>query len=476
MITTTEQTPPRATSLREVIDLCENRDRKFLTAVNDLERFTGSTVCASDLNNELLTQWEEWKQQRGTTWQTIKDYRRLVRVLWRKAHQLGLVDTSPDRKAAEFVKPTEWHERPPNSGRSRCSICGCGVRIVGEHRAALLSEGYDRRYLMRLSEGDFEQIIECGRKWVGTVNRLPPGPSARVLKGIAQACTLLATGKTVREAATAMGVAEAHIRDWQQCNREFWKQAYDRALANTVALVRQQSATDEILKDPDGFLAAAAVADRWLRSRGEALFPKGDQLTLSGFFEQVYRPRCLSDATSVTIKMYRVALRKWAFITGDPPLQLISVETLILFRDVLQSRRGLDKVKPASPNTVHHKLRQIQTLLDKAGPPGPRNRDATGIIERPPWIKKPREVQRRIRIVTDEQLDAVYASAVSAEYPRSEGVRPPAWWRALLVTAYNLGIRRRSLFLLRMSDVHWDRRCIVLRPEISTVRLEVEQW
>jgi integrase len=49
------------------------------------------------------------------------------------------------------------------------------------------------------------------------------------------------------------------------------------------------------------------------------------------------------------------------------------------------------------------------------------------------------------------------------EWPIAPGVKAPAWWRALLVTAYNTGIRRGALFKLRMTDIQWDDCALVVR-------------
>jgi integrase len=100
--------------------------------------------------------------------------------------------------------------------------------------------------------------------------------------------------------------------------------------------------------------------------------------------------------------------------------------------------------------------------LDKAGPPSYRNRDAAGIIPQPPWIRKPRAQEKPVRIVTPQELSDVYLSAIAMNTPRIPGFKPAAWWRALLVVAYNTSLRRRTLFEARMEQMDWVQHCLVI--------------
>ena len=87
-----------------------------------------------------------------------------------------------------------------------------------------------------------------------------------------------------------------------------------------------------------------------------------------------------------------MTLKRWRLLTGDPPLAQITNSVLARFRDVLSKSRGLQSHKKMSPNTIRSKMVTIQTLLDKAGPPRPRNRDAAGLLERVPYAKPPRKL------------------------------------------------------------------------------------
>ena len=75
-----------------------------------------------------------------------------------------------------------------------------------------------------------------------------------------------------------------------------------------------------------------------------------------------------------SIEWYRNAVKLWTYITGDPPLEETTVKYQALYRHALAMRRGRSKISRTSPNTLRSRLRAIQTLLDAAGPAGPRDR------------------------------------------------------------------------------------------------------
>jgi integrase len=123
-----------------------------------------------------------------------------------------------------------------------------------------------------------------------------------------------------------------------------------------------------------------------------------------------------------------------------------------------------------SPNSVRRHLRNLQAILDRAGPGGPRIRDAAEIIPKTPWVKPPRQTFKPPHIVTLDHLGAVYLAAVCAEIPNLWGFKPPAWWRALLVVAYNTGLRKGALFGMRIADINWQGQHLTLPPELSKTR------
>jgi len=271
-------------------------------------------------------------------------------------------------------------------------------------------------------------------------------------------------GKTNAEIAAALKVSPAMIHDWRKNYSGLWEAAEQAMAAEIVELVRVQAGSDAIFDDPELYLARAKAADKWAAVKGENLFHHGDAPTLCSFYESYYKPVRLSDAARTTKITYESAVLRWRLVTGDPPLESITVELLAKFRDYLSQSQGKHTWQRMSPNTIAKILLHIQALLDKAGPPGPRNRDAAGIIERPPWIRRPRTEPKPVRVIEPEVLNTVYDAAVGMESPRIGTLKPAKWWRALIVLTYNTGLRRGTLQQLRWEWVNWQGRVIAIPP------------
>lgn len=56
------------------------------------------------------------------------------------------------------------------------------------------------------------------------------------------------------------------------------------------------------------------------------------------------------------------------------------------------------------------------------------------------------------------------------ERPRLEGIKAPAWWRLLLVLTYNTGLRRRTLFSLRMEHINCYASELVMPAKLFKTR------
>ena len=184
---------------------------------------------------------------------------------------------------------------------------------------------------------------------------------------------------------------------------------------------------------------------------------------MASFFEGYYRPTRLADSPAKTVRTYRATVRIWTLLAGDPPLKDITVEMLVRFRDCLAKMRGLKPVDRMHSESIRKHLRVVQMILDKAGPPGFRQRDNAGLISGPvPWLRPPHSTEKIPRFVPADLLDFAYAATVAMERPRIEGIKPPAWWKALLAVAYNTQLRKRTLFEMKMSEVDWGHRCLNL--------------
>ena len=366
--------------------------------------------------------------------------------------------------------PTDWHFRPRGSA-GPCPTCGFRKR-TGEHRAVPKDENLTARWIVRrkTTRGWVYESIEKDappkkdrRKPRNAVRQ--SGPTPRVAKLLGQAARLAAAGKSLTEVAETLRVKSHHVLDWKCRWPEFWAAARDKARESFVTVVRNIAGTDAILKDPGGFLAMAEQANRWCEEHQEELFPHDGEVTLSKFYFDYYVPNCMAPGSSRGYrKFFEVVVRRWRLITGDPPLEKIDNALLARFRDYVGLCRGHGG-KTVTAVTVANYLGMIQRLLDKAGPVGPRNRSAAGLIPQVPYVKRPTVSPAMVKIAGSEELSLVYKAAGRMIVPEVAGVATGDWWRCLLVVAFNTGLRRRTLFELRWEHLDANRRMLLIPPE-----------
>lgn len=288
-------------------------------------------------------------------------------------------------------------------------------------------------------------------------------PIGRVAELMGKAASLVACGNSYREAAETLGVAHATIYQWRRRWKEHWQTLFDSASESLLKSVRAMAGTKTMADDPDAYMKMAQCADRWAHQQQVELFPVNEgEMTLSQFYNDWYLPNRLGDAREKTKEAYRTAIKQWRLLMGDPPIKDITTTTISSFRDALMKMRGRKKHLPMSPNSVRSYMRHIQVLLDKLGPPGKGNRDALDILARVPWAKPPREVERIPQIVSLRQISDCIMASVAMEFPRFSGVKAPAWWRALLIVAWNTGLRIGTLLSMRMDEVDWAKSRLVL--------------
>lgn len=208
-------------------------------------------------------------------------------------------------------------------------------------------------------------------------------------------------------------------------------------------------------------LAGPLLSSPDIRPLTSDLRPLDALAPLSLFYARYFRVARLGELSPRTIEKYDSTIATWARLTGDPPLAEITMQTLLAFREALRASAGKQPGTLRSPNTIRGTLMHLQAVLDKAGPPGPRNRDAAGILSGPvPWVRRPREEATDPPVIEPATLAAVYAAAGQMTEPLIAGMAPPAWWRGLLCLAHNTLLRRRSLFELRWGDVDLLHGCL----------------
>ncbi len=156
--------------------------------------------------------------------------------------------------------------------------------------------------------------------------------------------------------------------------------------------------------------------------------------TISDFFVAYYLPVCLGDASLRTLQAYGESLNYWRALTDDPPVGELTPVAMRAFVEGL-------KRKPLANNTVRKHMRHIQAILDRAGPAGPRRRDAAGIIATVPWVKPPRQEIGEPVPTPVEAIAATYSQVDAAMFPVIAGIVPSAWWRACLSLICSTSLR-----------------------------------
>ena len=184
--------------------------------------------------------------------------------------------------------------------------------------------------------------------------------------------------------------------------------------------------------------------------------------TVRAFFDAQFKPLYLADARPRTIAEYGFTVTAWDRWFAAVDLATIAVETLATWRQKL-SDSGL------VPPTVNKHLRHLGAILAKAGPPGPHNRDALGVIDRTPWVRPLRWQRDLPRHVALDTIGRVYAQADGALYPRS---RPGHYWRALVVCAYNLAYRRHALLHMPEAAIDWNAATVRMPANLDKCRVE----
>lgn len=328
----------------------------------------------------------------------------------------------------------------------------------------------DWRAIVTASGLDAGKQFVCQRRRSTKTSPAPAYRRGRVsVTLIAKVAALYASGMRKRDIPAAVGESANIVSRIRESHPEQWNKALEAAMRSSLDCVRKVAGTDAVL-GIESYVERAEHLERWTCDANEPLFQQVESTggyTLTTFFENYYLPVCMSEASPLSAGHYRSVLKKWSMLTGDPPLSKITNATLAKYRDALLAIRRHDK--PLSVNTVRTQLQHLMILLNKAGPPGPRNRDAAGLIDPAPWVKLPKGMPREPRIVSDETLNRCYEAAGQMLAPELE-LPPVNWWRALLVVTVNLGLRSRSLFGLEWRDVDFESRTLIVRPEINKGR------
>ncbi|MBN2023173.1 MAG: tyrosine-type recombinase/integrase [Pirellulales bacterium] len=265
-----------------------------------------------------------------------------------------------------------------------------------------------------------------------------------------RAATLHATGMVLRDVAAELGVTHDAVKNWTKRHKKEWQ----KLLAEAV---------EDIAFEPiDG------------APEPEPRMPPSVTMTLPEFFRSFIRP-CLLDPSGTkprTIDLYEESLKFWAKYTGNPPLANIGAETCAAFIMGLShrtSRRGpgilVTEPRPISPNTIRRHGRNIQFILDRAGPRNRYSPDAAGLLPDAPYIRVPRarkkitldaftvdEIRRIIDACDRMTSPARLGDLAGAEWDARRG----AWWQALIRFVFYTGLRIGSVLAAKWDWVERD--------------------
>ena len=188
--------------------------------------------------------------------------------------------------------------------------------------------------------------------------------------------------------------------------------------------------------------------------RSEQLSP---QMTLGDFYSAYVLPVCRrskgNDAKTIVVD--RTALRYWARFTRDPALEEIDEYDLSDFvagRASMEIAKGPRKGEPVSANTVRKDCRHLQFILDRAGPRTRKRRNAARLIPEPPGFEPPEETtDGEPQLIPLNEIGDWLSVCRHADTPTHCRIKPDAWWRGLIIFAYNTALRIDTLMQLEWS-------------------------
>ena len=178
------------------------------------------------------------------------------------------------------------------------------------------------------------------------------------------------------------------------------------------------------------------------------------RLTLSQFYTAYVVPCVLRPeaARPRTAAQYAETLRYWEQFTAGPTLDEMHQGHAADFLAALASLPGNRRGSTISPNTIRKHCTHAQRCLDLAGPPSTRHRMAADLIDRPPFLIRPRQRHKLAEdAFTLDEVRAWLAAAQNAETPHLPATPAPLWWAALIRWTWATGLRIGTTLAAR-----WD--------------------
>lgn len=203
-------------------------------------------------------------------------------------------------------------------------------------------------------------------------------------------------------------------------------------------------------------------------------------LSLRLAFDRYMRAEVTRTRAKATLAQYQTALRHWeAFVAascGEPQPDdgiagtvgwpdtstvntTITDNVLAVTDQVLERFRcWLESEQELGAAAIAKTWRFLRPLFNRLGPRVPGNPRGLGILTQVPYMDTsgtPAAGAGTKRILSGDDLNALYKACGQAKWPSSRNVPAPALWRALLVLAYTYGLRTQDLIQLPWSAITW---------------------
>ena len=173
--------------------------------------------------------------------------------------------------------------------------------------------------------------------------------------------------------------------------------------------------------------------------------------TLPELFEYGYLPMRLIGKSRKTIRPIRTAVTHWRNFARRHPTTA----------DRHQAVRPVSTASNSEgwPRLGQHVLRRLD-----GGAAFAANEDSGSLIQKLPRMRKLKEPKRVPLALTVEEFQKVLATAQCWPYTIA-GCPASAWWTALLLVAWESGLRYTALLLLRSVDVVWDSAGLICQAD-----------
>lgn len=183
--------------------------------------------------------------------------------------------------------------------------------------------------------------------------------------------------------------------------------------------------------------------------------------TLTEFYESYILPviRLPKSASPRTIEEDRIALSHWKKITGDPPLDQITPQLCAKFM--------LELAKSTAPLTQRKTAIHLQLMLDHAGPPDRRHRNAAELLTRVPYLERPAQIPSEPEpAFTMGEIETLIEGCKNFGQTSTIPFQDqPLWWASLIRFTWHTGLRRMNLLNARWSWITQDGWLVIPPPK-----------